>query len=63
LGKCGIENKTKVTLYDELIKQIPMEMGELLEEDRVEFKGWHFKQIGKHTNALDVAYERIWQLE
>ncbi len=50
-------------LYDELIEQIPMEMGELLEEDRVEFKGWHFKQIRKYTNALDVAYECIWQLE
>ncbi len=60
MGKCGIKSKSMATMYDELIEQIVMEMGELLEEDRVEFKGWHFKQIGKYTNALDVAYERIW---
>jgi hypothetical protein len=24
---------------------------------------WHFEQIGKYTNDLDVAYECIWQLE
>jgi len=63
LGKCDTKNKTKATLYDELMEQIPVEMGELLEEDRVELKGWHFKQIGKYINALDAAYEHIWQLE
>jgi hypothetical protein len=40
-----------------------MEMGELLEEARAKCRRWHFKQIGKYTNALDVAYKRIWQLE
>jgi hypothetical protein len=30
----AIKNKTKPTLYDELIEQLPMEMGELLEEAR-----------------------------
>jgi leucyl aminopeptidase (aminopeptidase T) len=63
LGKRDTKNKTKATLYDELIKQIPMEMREILEEDIVKFKGWHFKQIAKYTDALDAAYERIWQLE
>jgi hypothetical protein len=33
-----IENKTRVTLYDELIKQFPIEMGELLEEVRAKFR-------------------------
>jgi hypothetical protein len=59
----AIENKTKAMLYDELIKQLPMELGELLEEARVECKRWHFKQIRKYTSALDVAYECIRQLE
>jgi uncharacterized protein YdaL len=49
------KNKTNVMLYDELIKQLPTEMGELLEEIRVEFKRWHFEQIGKYTNAFNVA--------
>jgi hypothetical protein len=63
LGKHGTKNKTKATLYDELIEQLLMEMGELLEEDRVEFRGWHFEQIRKYTNALDATYEHIWQLD
>jgi hypothetical protein len=37
------ENKTKVALYDELVKQLPIEMGELLEEVRSEFRSWHFE--------------------
>ncbi len=37
------KNKTKATLYDELIERLPMEMGELLEEARVTFKRWHFE--------------------
>jgi hypothetical protein len=57
------ENKTKATLYDEFIEQLIIEMGELLEEAKVKFKRWHFDQTGKYTNALDVAYECIWQLE
>jgi hypothetical protein len=59
----AIENKTKATLHDELIKQLPMEMGELLEEARLECRKWHFKQTRKYTNALDVAYQCIQQLE
>jgi len=30
----AIEKKTKVVLYDEFIKQLPIEMGELLEDVR-----------------------------
>ncbi len=48
----AIENKTKVMLYDELVNQLRIEMGELLEEVRVEFKIWHFEQIGKYINAF-----------
>ncbi len=55
----AIENKTKATLYDELIEQLLMEMGELLEEARAKFRRWHFEQTGKYNNAFDVAYERI----
>jgi len=58
-----IENKTKVMLYDELVEQLPIEMGELLEEDRTKFRRWHFEQTRKYTSALDVAYEHIQQLE
>lgn len=50
-------------LYDELIKQFPMEMGELLEEAKVEFRRWHFKQTWKYTNALNSTYENIRQLK
>ncbi len=59
----AIENKTKAMLYDKLIEQFPMEMGELLEEAIIEFKRWHFEQIGKYTSALNAAYENIRQLE
>jgi len=41
------KTKTKTTLYDELVKQLPIEMGDLLEEAIIEFRKWHFKQIGK----------------
>ncbi len=37
-------------LYDKFIKQFLIEMGELLEEAKVEFLKWHFKQKGKYTN-------------
>ncbi len=53
------KNKTKTTLYDELVEQLPIKMGELLEEVKVEFKRWHFEQAKKYTNAYDVAYEHI----
>jgi hypothetical protein len=49
------KNKNKAMFYDELIKQLLMEMGELLEEVIVKCKKWHFKQIGKYINDLDVA--------
>jgi hypothetical protein len=32
----AIENKTKITLYDEFIEQLPIEVNELLEEARVQ---------------------------
>jgi hypothetical protein len=50
-------------LYDELIKQLPMEMGELLEEAKVEFRRWHFEQTWKYKNALNATYQNIRQLE
>jgi hypothetical protein len=50
-----IENKTKVMLYDELVEQLPIKMGELLEEARAEFRKCHFEQTRKYTSALDVA--------
>ncbi len=40
-----------------------MEMDELLEEAKVEFKRWHFKQTWKYTNAFNATYENIRQLE
>ncbi len=39
----AIENKTKAMLYDKFIQQLPVEMGEHLEEARVEFRRWHFE--------------------
>jgi hypothetical protein len=53
------QNKTKATLHDELKEQLPMEMGELLEEVRTKFRRCHFEQIGKYTNVLNAAYEHI----
>ncbi len=41
------KNKTKVALHDELVEQLPIEMGELFEEAIIEFKKWHFKQTRK----------------
>ncbi len=58
-----IENKTKVMLYDELVEQFLIEMGELLEEAKEEFMKWHFKQTRKYISTLDVRYEHIQQLE
>ncbi len=48
----AIENKTKVMLYDEFIKELLIKMGELLEKAKEEFKRWHFEQIRKYTSAL-----------
>jgi hypothetical protein len=45
-GSMAIENKTKITLYDELIKQLPIEMGELLEKARVKFKNGIWSKLG-----------------
>ncbi len=56
----AIENKTKAMLHDKLIKWFIMEMDELLEEARVEFKSWHFEQTKKYTTTLDATYEIIW---
>lgn len=38
-------NQVKVKLYDQLIEEGPMELGEALEKVEVEFKKWHFEQI------------------
>ncbi len=38
-------------------------MGELLEEAKVKFKKWHFKQTWKYTNVFNDAHEHIQQLE
>ncbi len=49
------KNETKAMLYDELRKQLLMEMVELLEEVKTQFKRWHFEEIGKYTNAFNAA--------
>ncbi len=59
----AIENKTKATLYHELIEQLPVEMNELLEEVKAKFRRWHFEQTWKYTSTLDATYECIQQLE
>jgi hypothetical protein len=41
--------QTKAILYDQLVKQSIREIGELLEDARVEFKRYNFEQIGKYT--------------
>jgi hypothetical protein len=41
------KNKTKVALYHELVEQLLIEIGELLEEAMIEFRKWHFKQTRK----------------
>jgi hypothetical protein len=48
----AIENKTKTTLYDEFVEQLPIKMGKLLEEAKAKFKRWHFEQTRKYTSAL-----------
>ncbi len=50
-------------LYEKFIKQLPMEMGELLEEAKIKFRMWHFEQTQKYITVLNVAYESIRQLE
>jgi hypothetical protein len=46
-------------LYDQLIEEGPLELGEALEKAEVEFKRWHFEQIKNYVSLLDVAYQRI----
>jgi hypothetical protein len=53
------KNKTKAMLYDKFIEQLLMEMGELLEEVRIEFKRWHFEQTRKYTIVFNATYESI----
>jgi hypothetical protein len=55
----AIENKTKATLYEKFIEWLLIEMGELLEEAKVKFKKWHFKQTWKYTNVFNDAHEHI----
>jgi hypothetical protein len=42
----------QTTLYDEFVEQLPIKMGELLEEIKEKFKRWHFEQTRKYTGAL-----------
>jgi hypothetical protein len=39
----AIENKTKAMLYDELMEQLPIKMGELLKKVKAKFRRCHFK--------------------
>jgi hypothetical protein len=50
-------------LYDELIKRLLIEIGELLEEAKMEFRRWHFEQTWKYKNPFNATYENIRQLE
>jgi hypothetical protein len=38
-----MENQAKVKLYDQLIEEGHVELGEALEKVEVEFRRWHFK--------------------
>jgi hypothetical protein len=38
-------NQTKVKLFDQLIERGLMELGEVLQMAKVEFRAWHFEQI------------------
>ncbi len=54
-----VANQTKVKLYDELIEEDFIELGEPLERVEVEFKRWHFEQVKNYVNVLDVAYQWV----
>ncbi len=54
-----VANQTKVKLYDELIEEGLIELGEPLERVEVEFKRWHFEQVKNYVSVLDVAYQWI----
>ncbi len=51
-----VANQTKVKLYDQLIEEGLIELGEPMEKVEVEFRRWHFEQIKNYVNALDLAY-------
>jgi len=52
-------NQAKVKFYDQLIEEVPLELGEVLEKAEVEFKRWHFEKIRGYVSALDVTYQQI----
>jgi hypothetical protein len=52
-------NQTKEKLYDQLIEEGPMELGEILKNVKVKFKRWHFEHIKGYVSALDVACQQI----
>jgi hypothetical protein len=52
-----VAKQTKVKLYDQLIEEGLIELGEALEKVEAEFKRWRFKQIKNYVNVLDVAYQ------
>jgi len=59
LEAIDVANQAKVKLYDQLIEEGPIELGEALEKAEVKFKRWHFEQVKNYVNVLDVAYQRI----
>jgi len=42
-----------------LIEEGHVELGDVLEKAKVEFKRWHFKQLKNYVSVLDVAYQQI----
>ncbi len=52
-----VANQAKVKLYDQLIEEGPIELGEVLEKVEAEFRRWHFEQVKNYVSVLDVAYQ------
>lgn len=58
-----MENQTKAILYDQFVEDMSIELANVLKKVQVEMQKWHFDQIKRHINILDVAHQRIQQLE
>ncbi len=58
LEAIDVANQAKVKLYDQLIEEGPIELGEALENAEAKFRRWHFEQVKNYVNVLDVAYQR-----
>ncbi len=52
-------NQVEVKMYDRLIEEGLLELGEVLEKAKAKFKRWHFEQTKNYVSDLDVAYQRI----